>query len=99
EKAGAVPVKAGVLYRFAIEMAIGDVVIYPSKFDKTVNIGWSRGTTLSSPPQTPCTRIDAPSSGRFMRLARSSPNLPSTRLVQQSHCFRLALMRRNFWLR
>ncbi len=39
EKAGAVPVKAGVLYRFCKEMAVGDVVVYPSKVDRTVNIG------------------------------------------------------------
>lgn len=39
EKAGAVPVKAGVLYRFAKEMSAGDLVIYPSKADRQVNIG------------------------------------------------------------
>lgn len=39
EKAGAVPVKAGVLFRFANEMRIGDVVIYPSKPDRMVYFG------------------------------------------------------------
>ena len=39
EKPGAVPVKAGVLYRFVHEMKIGDVVVYPSKKDRIVNIG------------------------------------------------------------
>lgn len=38
-KPGAVPVAAGVLYRFAVEMQLGDVVIYPSKPDRMVNIG------------------------------------------------------------
>ncbi len=38
-KPGAIPVKAGVLYRFRWEMKIGDVVIYPSKADKVINIG------------------------------------------------------------
>jgi restriction system protein len=43
EKAGAVPVKAGVLFRFSKEMAIGDVVVYPSKLDRQVNIGLVAG--------------------------------------------------------
>jgi restriction system protein len=43
EKPGAVPVKAGVLYRFAKEMLPGDVIIYPSKVDRLVNIGLVTG--------------------------------------------------------
>jgi restriction system protein len=43
EKAGAVPVKAGVLFRFSKEMAVGDVIIYPSKSDRQVNIGLVAG--------------------------------------------------------
>lgn len=43
EKMGAIPVKAGVLYRFACEIAIGDIVIYPSKSDRMVNIGLVEG--------------------------------------------------------
>src|SRR4051812_12377230 len=39
EKPGAVPVKAGVLFRFAKEIMVGDVIVYPSRFDKMVNIG------------------------------------------------------------
>lgn len=39
DKPGAVPVKAGVLYRFVNEMRIGDVVVYPSKSDRLVKIG------------------------------------------------------------
>lgn len=38
-KPGAVPVQAGVLYRFVHEMEKGDIVIYPSKNDRMVNIG------------------------------------------------------------
>jgi restriction system protein len=38
-KPGAIPGAAGVLYRFAVEMQIGDVMIYPSKPDRMVNIG------------------------------------------------------------
>lgn len=39
KKKGAIPVDAGTLYRFTHEMAIGDIVIYPSKNDRMVNIG------------------------------------------------------------
>jgi restriction system protein len=38
-KAGKVPVAAGVAFRFTVEMKIGDIVIYPSKSDRMVNIG------------------------------------------------------------
>ena len=37
--AGAIPVAAGVLYRFAVEMQVGEIVVYPSKADRMVNIG------------------------------------------------------------
>jgi restriction system protein len=53
KKPGAVPVEAGVLYRFAREMAVGDVVIYPSKFDKTVNIGLVSGDYTFLPSVDP----------------------------------------------
>lgn len=43
EKPGAIPVKAGVLYRFSKEMKIGDIVVYPSKNDRMVNIGIVEG--------------------------------------------------------
>ena len=39
EKPGAVPVKAGILYRFAHEMQVGDVLVYPSKPDRMIHIG------------------------------------------------------------
>lgn len=38
-KPGAIPVWAGVLYRFINEISIGDFVVYPSKSDRLVNIG------------------------------------------------------------
>jgi restriction system protein len=41
---GAVPVIAGTLYRFANEMNEGDLIIFPSKPNRTVNIG-----TISGP--------------------------------------------------
>ena len=46
-KPGAIPVEAGVLYRFAVEMKPGDIVIFPSKPDRMVNIGLLRGPTSS----------------------------------------------------
>lgn len=36
---GAIPVSAGVLFRFAVEMKPGDLIVYPSKSDRMVNIG------------------------------------------------------------
>lgn len=38
-KAGAVPVAAGVIYRFVHEIEAGDYVVYPSKHNRLVNIG------------------------------------------------------------
>ena len=38
-KAGAIPVWAGVLYRFAYEIQVGDVIIYPYKPDSTLFFG------------------------------------------------------------
>lgn len=38
-KPGAVPVWAGVLYRFAFEMQVGDLVVAPYKPDSTINFG------------------------------------------------------------
>jgi restriction system protein len=39
EKPGRMRVAAGVVFRFACEMKSGDIVIYPSKVDRMVNIG------------------------------------------------------------
>ncbi len=52
-KPGAVPGAAGVLYRFAVEMQIGDVVIYPSKPDRMVNIGVINGPYSFDPDRHP----------------------------------------------
>jgi restriction system protein len=43
EKPGKIPVAAGVVYRFVVEMKPGDIVIYPSKIDRMVNIGVIEG--------------------------------------------------------
>lgn len=39
KKPGSRPVDAGILYRFAHEMNAGDIVVYPSKHDRMVNVG------------------------------------------------------------
>lgn len=39
EKKGSVPVGAGMLYRFAKEVQIGDYVVFPSKSNRMINIG------------------------------------------------------------
>ncbi len=39
KKEGAVPVEAGVIYRFVHEAKAGDYVVYPSKHDRMINIG------------------------------------------------------------
>jgi restriction system protein len=43
EKPGAVPVKAGVLFRFVNEIRLGDVIVYPSRPDRLINIGLVSG--------------------------------------------------------
>lgn len=43
KKAGAIPVDAGTLYRFAHEIEAGDFVVYPSKHNRMVNIGRATG--------------------------------------------------------
>jgi len=49
KKPGAIPVDAGQLNRFADEMKIGDLVVYPSKIDKHVHIGRVTGNYLYEP--------------------------------------------------
>ncbi|MGF6312344.1 putative Mrr-cat superfamily restriction endonuclease [Bradyrhizobium sp. i1.8.4] len=39
KKAGAIPVEAGQLFRFAHEARVGDIVIYPSKADRHIHVG------------------------------------------------------------
>ncbi|MEQ1710115.1 MAG: restriction endonuclease [Hyphomicrobium sp.] len=53
EKPGAVPVKAGVLFRFAVEMRAGDYVTYPSKADRMVNFGVIEGNYSFEPGADP----------------------------------------------
>jgi len=50
-KAGAVPVGAGVLFRFSCEIQEGDYVVYPSKHDRMVNIGRFTGAPYYTPAQ------------------------------------------------
>jgi restriction system protein len=38
-KPGTIPVSAGQIFRFVHEMQIGDIVVYPSRHDRLVNIG------------------------------------------------------------
>ena len=51
-KPGAIPVCAGVLFRFLHEMQIGDIVVYPSKEDRHVNIGTISGEYRFNPKAT-----------------------------------------------
>ncbi|QOZ24568.1 restriction endonuclease [Bradyrhizobium sp. CCBAU 51753] len=48
-KPGAVPVVAGTLFKFACEMQIGDLVVYPSKIDRMVNLGTVQGNYQFEP--------------------------------------------------
>ena len=48
-KPGAVPVSAGQLFRFIHEVAQGDVVVYPSKLTRQVNLGRFTGPYTYSP--------------------------------------------------
>jgi restriction system protein len=48
-KHGAIPVHAGVLYRFVYEMQIGDLVVFPSKHDRLIYIGKIEGKYEYSP--------------------------------------------------
>ncbi len=43
KKLGAIPVDAGILFRFAHEMSKGDFVVYPSKPNRMVNLGIVEG--------------------------------------------------------
>lgn len=49
KKAGAIPVDAGTLFRFAHEIQAGDFVIYPSKHNRMVNIGRATGQKWYQP--------------------------------------------------
>lgn len=45
KKAGAVPVDAGSMFKFLHEIQAGDIVVYPSKADRMVNVGRFTGQT------------------------------------------------------
>jgi len=48
-KPGAIPVSAGQIFRFVHEMKAGDIVVYPSKRDRTINIGRVEGAYQYAP--------------------------------------------------
>lgn len=48
-KAGAIPTSAGMLYRFAYEIQIGDLIVYPSKHDRQVYIGEIKSEYIYEP--------------------------------------------------
>lgn len=52
-KAGAIPNFAGQLLRFAYEIQVGDLVLYPSKQDRMVHFGQVVGGYLSDPKTSP----------------------------------------------
>ena len=49
KKAGAIPVDAGTLFRFVHEVEAGDLIIYPSKHNRMVNIGKATGKKWHAP--------------------------------------------------
>ncbi|MFZ1743514.1 MAG: restriction endonuclease [Pontixanthobacter sp.] len=49
KKPGAVPVDAGTLFRFAHEVKEGDLIVYPSKHNRMVNIGYATGQKWHEP--------------------------------------------------
>jgi len=51
-KPGAIPVVAGTLFKFACEMRSGDRVVYPSKIDRKINLGFLEGDYLFKPAET-----------------------------------------------
>ncbi len=52
-KPGAIPTASGVSFRFVHEMKPGDLIVYPSKMDKLVNIGRITGDYFHDPSQEP----------------------------------------------
>lgn len=50
---GAIPNNAGQLFRFVHEMAVGDLVVYPSKRDRQVHIGRVEGEYQYDPKTEP----------------------------------------------
>lgn len=52
-KKGAIATSAGMLYRFAVEMKIGDYVVFPSKTDRKINIGIVESDFIYKPEAAP----------------------------------------------
>ena len=52
-KKGAIATSAGMLYRFACEMQIGDYVVFPSKIDRKINIGIVESNFIYIPDADP----------------------------------------------
>lgn len=75
-KAGAVPVYAGVLYRFVHEVQVGDLFVYPSQVDHEVHIGQVTGPYEFRPDMAakyPNTAEDPYSSVRPVKWLKSLP--------------------------
>lgn len=53
KKPGAIPVDAGTLLRFAHEIATGELIVYPSKHNRMVNIGRATGKRWHGPALNP----------------------------------------------
>lgn len=52
-KKGAIATSAGMLYRFAVEVKIGDYVVFPSKTDRKINIGVVESDFIYNPEAAP----------------------------------------------
>ena len=52
-KKGAIATSAGMLYRFAVEVKIGDYVVFPSKADRKINIGVVESDFIYNPEAAP----------------------------------------------
>lgn len=48
-KPGSIPVQAGVLYRFLHELKDGEIIVYPSKADRMINLGRLAGPYVYAP--------------------------------------------------
>ncbi len=73
-KPGAIPVSAGQIFRFLHEMKTGDIVVYPSKRDHTINIGRVEGPYQYAP----MVNKDYPN----MRAVKWLSSLPRTAFTQ-----------------
>jgi restriction system protein len=74
DKPGAIPLSAGQLFRFVHEMKPGDMVLYPSKQDRQINIGRIEGNYQYAP--------DLSSGYPNMRSVKWLKSLPRTAFSQ-----------------